>query len=196
MEHPIDSLVVSSAKNALELIVPSHFLRAYIQFWQTWAHMEITVFIHQNPIFPKSLQDLALIKATSDWTSFDENDQRGAPSVVKNAALFENKDYWDPNNLNIIWDDKLWLGITYVALFKAFRVEKYLRVAMRLYDFTKEHNWKPNNYLGLIWKPGGNYKNTITNGLFFLLCCRLFDVTREPRFLESSVAMYQFLFKQ
>lgn len=96
----------------------------------------------------------------------------------------------------IIWDDRIWLGNAYVQLYKVFKVEKYLRIAVRLYNFVVENNWKMHNYDGIEWKPKTNYKNTITNSLFLVLCGRLYDVTFEEKYIDSMKKMYRYLFTQ
>lgn len=77
---------------------------------------------------------------------------KGIPSVFKSIpGLFKNSNFWDPTNKAIIWDDRLWLGNSYLFLYNIFRVERYLMVATELYKFILKScaDWRADNYRGL-----------------------------------------------
>lgn len=110
--------------------------------------------------------------------------------------FLSNRNFWNPGEAVVIWDDRLWLGNSYVYLYKVFKVQKYLRTAVRIYDFVVENNWKVHNYELLEWAPKSNYLNTITNSLFMVLCGRLYETTGDQKYLDSLLKMYKLLFSQ
>ena len=91
---------------------------------------------------------------------------KGIPSVYKSIpGFFKNNNFWDPTNKAIIWDDRLWLGNSYLFLYNVFRVEGYLLVAVELYKFILQccADWRAENYKGLESKPGSGCLSSITN---------------------------------
>ena len=164
MQTKEESLVIKSARRCIQLLNGSNF-KAWVQFWQTWANMEAIPFIVTSNYFPKDIKEEAQRRGGVDWINFALSPS-GVPSVFKSiSGFFSNSNFWDPKNKVIIWDDRLWLGNSYLFLYMVFRDEKYLQVGMELYSFILKCNadWRAENYRGLEWKPGTDYRNSITN---------------------------------
>ena len=59
-----------------------------------------------------TVKDEARRKPT-EWADFDLAQDK-IPSHFKDSIYFKDHDYWNPNNNRIIWDDRLWLGCSYM----------------------------------------------------------------------------------
>lgn len=157
--------------------------------------MEFAAFVVQSPKVSNELKKEAEGRALSTWKWFSKSD-KGTPCFYLDKSWVANKQFWDPTNINILWDDRLWLGLSYLQLYTQFKVQDYLDVALKLFQFVLDNNDDPfkKDYIGLRWKSKEDYRNTITNGLFMVFAGRLYGVTSEKKYLEIAKKQYQVLF--
>ena len=66
------SLVAASGFKAINCLENSSFLKGYIQFWQTWANLEIAGFLYESDLIPNNIKKIAYEKATKEWSQYDE----------------------------------------------------------------------------------------------------------------------------
>ena len=144
------------------------FIYYEIEFWQTWANLEFVTLMLRTDLVSNSTKDEARYKATQLWTNFSANSHVLVPAYFQAYELIDDN-FWDPKNTYIIWDDRQWLGLSYVELYREFSTHasahKYLEVAEHLYDLIVKDNADPSSpdYIGVEWKPGTNYRNCVTN---------------------------------
>lgn len=95
--------------------------------------MEFVINVLDSDLITQDNKDQSSKMATDIWIKFDLNNNH-TPSYYKDTVYFSNHKFWDPKNLRIIWDDRLWLGNSYLELYKRFPIQKYLDVSIKLYN--------------------------------------------------------------
>ena len=167
-----------------------------MEFWQVWIHMEVPSLIIGSSEINSTVRAYASTRPT-EWADFDpEKDQ--TPAHFKDPRPSSNHNFWDPANDQIIWEYRLWLGCSYLELYKQSKIEKYLTVAVRLYELIVTRNADPTAaaYKGIFWSPKTQYYNSISNQLFMAFAGKLFDVTGNPRHLQAAERQQWLLFQQ
>ena len=90
-----------------------------------------------------------------------------ADSVANNfTALFTNTYLRTPIIVDSCFDDHQWWELAWVRAFQATGEIAYLERAAQVFDYVAVNAWTPLCGGGVLWCPGGNYKNAITNELF------------------------------
>jgi hypothetical protein len=94
-----------------------------IEFWHTWSNLEVAAFIWEHPLINKMVRDKAREIAVKEWTKFENTDP--TPCYYRDRAVISNKNFWDSDNPNCLWDDRLWMGCSYLMLYSEFKIKKY-----------------------------------------------------------------------
>jgi predicted alpha-1,6-mannanase (GH76 family) len=96
---------------------------------------------------------------------------------VKNANHGYENDYYD---------DMAWMGIALVRAYEITKVDEYLNTAIFLWHDIKT-GWNDNQGGGIAWNKNQlSYKNTPSNASTAILCCRLYNVTNEKKYLNLA----------
>lgn len=92
----------------------------------------------RSKLISENVKKVASQKGSNEWIKFNPNNK--TPAVFTAFYKNVNTNYWDPNNTDIIWDDKLWLGNSYLALYSVFGANNYFETAKMLYQLCVEKN--------------------------------------------------------
>lgn len=116
------SLLDKVATDCLSKLDLNEFKNLYheIQFWQTWAAMEFVPLLVKSEHVSEATKARATEDATKKWTQFNPDTHLNVPAYFKDTVYFQDTDYWDPHNLRIIWDDRQWLALSYIELYRQF----------------------------------------------------------------------------
>lgn len=89
------------------------------------------------------------------------------------------------------YDDNEWVAIAYLDAYNRVHKPKYLDVAKMLYKFI-ESGTDTVAGGGVYWKEGDKTtKNTCSNGPAVLVALQLYRVTKQPQYLNTAMALYQ-----
>lgn len=89
------------------------------------------------------------------------------------------------------YDDNQWIAIAYLDAYKRTKEAHYLKNAVMVYDFMIT-GMDDKAGGGLYWKEGDfSTKNTCSNGPAVLVALQLYQVTKEKKYLENALAVYE-----
>ena len=87
------------------------------------------------------------------------------------------RDYNYEKESNAYNDDRIWLALASLRAFDLSKEQVFLKHAQHVHNHVK-YQWTNVCGGGVPWKTDDNYKNTITNGLFFQLSAALYARTK------------------
>eukprot|EP01119_Soliformovum_irregulare_P005481 TRINITY_DN17237_c0_g1_i1.p1 TRINITY_DN17237_c0_g1~~TRINITY_DN17237_c0_g1_i1.p1 ORF type:complete len:371 (-),score=72.44 TRINITY_DN17237_c0_g1_i1:80-1063(-) len=92
--------------------------------------------------------------------------------------------------LNTAYDDEGWWAVGWLRVYQLTQEEKYLQKSISLWkDITT--GWGGSCGGGIWWEKVRNYKNSIPNELFLTLSTLLYDVTKDPIYLQWARNEYK-----
>jgi len=93
------------------------------------------------------------------------------------------------------YDDNQWVAIACLDAYNRTKQKKYLLVAQAVYRFMIT-GFDAKAGGGLYWKEGdGGTKNTCSNGPGILVALQLHRITRDKRYLDTALLLYQWVNK-
>lgn len=88
------------------------------------------------------------------------------------------------------YDDNQWIAITYLDAYQRNPDPKYLQASVMIHDFMMT-GLDTVAGGGLYWKEGElDSKNTCSNGPAILIALQLYKVTKEKKYLETAMSVY------
>lgn len=94
---------------------------------------------------------------------------------------------WLSNKYN---DDILWMVIACARAYRAIGTESYKDLALYHFDKTYARAWSGDLGGGLWWSTDNGSKNACVNGPGAIAACLLYQITRNPGYLEKAQATY------
>jgi len=92
-----------------------------------------------------------------------------------------------PETLNDYFDDQQWWAIAWLRAFQLTGKEEYLERSVIIWNYVVTHAWDNTCGGGVWWSRAKNYKNAITNELFFSLCMGLYKIDKNVTYLNWAV---------
>lgn len=88
------------------------------------------------------------------------------------------------------YDDNQWIGLAYIDAYDRTKKKVFLRKAEEIYRFMMS-GFDTVTGGGLYWKEGDkSTKNTCSNGPGVLLALKLYKTTKEQRYLDTALVLY------
>jgi hypothetical protein len=89
------------------------------------------------------------------------------------------------------FDDNQWIGLAYMDAYDRTKKKIYLDKSVEIYRFMMT-GFDTVTGGGLYWKEGDkSTKNTCSNGPGILLALKLYKATREERYLDTALVLYE-----
>jgi len=88
------------------------------------------------------------------------------------------------------YDDNQWIGLAYIDAYDRTKKKVFLRKAVEIYRFMMS-GFDTVTGGGLYWKEGDkSTKNTCSNGPGVVLALKLYKATKERRYLDTALVLY------
>ncbi|RQO75793.1 glycoside hydrolase [Pedobacter sp. KBW06] len=139
----------------------------------------------------------ALVQAANEMDVLYPKQQHLKPVVKAIDQYYSEKapvayqDYVTAERLSSrFYDDNQWVAIAYLDAYNRTREQHYLKNAIMVYDYmiTGMDNKAGG---GLYWKEGDfSTKNTCSNAPAVLVALQLYKATKEKKYLETALAVY------
>jgi predicted alpha-1,6-mannanase (GH76 family) len=102
------------------------------------------------------------------------------------ASFYDGINVVNNGFINDFYDDMSWMAIALIRSFNLTGEEKYLMTAKLLWEDIIT-GWNENNGGGIAWnKSMLNYKNTPSNATAAILSFRLYQITKEDKYLSMG----------
>lgn len=89
------------------------------------------------------------------------------------------------------YDDNEWYGLTYIDIYHIHGDQKYLSKAKEVYDFIIT-GYDDRMGGGLYWRENDlETKNTCSNGPGIVLSLKLYEITKEKKYLDFALKLYE-----
>ncbi len=89
------------------------------------------------------------------------------------------------------YDDNVWLALDFCTLYASTKNQKYLNKALEIYDFIYS-GWDDNLGGGIYWcEQKKTSKNTCSNAPSAVLSAKLYQLTKDEKFLSRAIETYQ-----
>ena len=107
------------------------------------------------------------------------------------AGKMNPKDAW----WNVFVDDMEWIVMTLLRMYEATNVQEYLTYAKQTYDDWIITRWSDDeNGGGIRWSlDAANSKNACSNGPGAICAMRLYEFTRDEKYLDDAKRIYGWL---
>lgn len=124
---------------------------------------------------------------------------------AERAAEYENymrlwhqnraHNYNSPDYYNAYTDDMEWIVMTLLRMYEATNVQEYLTYAKQTYDDWIITRWSDDeNGGGIRWSlDAANSKNACSNGPGAICAMRLYEFTRDEKYLDDAKRIYGWL---
>ena len=93
---------------------------------------------------------------------------------------------------DVFYDDNSIIGLAYLAAYEDLGTPDYLDHAKKIFSFLKA-GVDNNMGGGLYWKESKDLKPTCANGYAAMMCARLYEVTGDREYLNTSIALYEWI---
>ncbi|RYY12486.1 MAG: glycoside hydrolase family 76 [Chitinophagaceae bacterium] len=93
------------------------------------------------------------------------------------------------------YDDNQWIGITFLDAFERLKNKTYLDKGKEIYQFMMTA-YDSTAGGGLYWEEGKPTKNTCSNGPGIILALQLYKATKEKRYLDTALLLYEWVNKK
>lgn len=101
-----------------------------------------------------------------------------------------NGSYW-----NTFYDDMEWMALACLRVSEIVGLPGYKEKAVQLWNWIRE-GWTSVNGGGIMWATGSpNSKNACSNGPAMILSCRLYNLTKEEKYLNFAKNIYSWMNK-
>ncbi len=91
------------------------------------------------------------------------------------------------------YDDNQWIGLAYMDAYQRTKKSTYLQLATTIYRFMLT-GYDTASGGGLYWQEfHTNSKNTCSNGPGILLALQLYKVTREKKYIDTAILLYNWV---
>lgn len=98
--------------------------------------------------------------------------------------------------LHEYYDDMLWNGLAALRLFEITNKREYVDDAVAVCDDIFETGWNDSMNGGFAWKrTQPNYKNTPVNAPIMILALRLYRLTHDSKYLDTSIKTLEWMKK-
>ncbi|UKT65626.1 glycoside hydrolase family 76 protein [Pedobacter mucosus] len=149
---------------------------------------------HENPysyLWPLC----ALIQATNEMETLNPNTEMMKP-VVSAINHYYSKDSPAPAYMSYInkssrfYDDNQWIAIAYLDAYNRTKKEEYLSKSKEIYTWLLT-GYDEKTGGGLYWKEDEKTsKNTCSNGPNILVSLELYKITKEKKYLDTGLLVY------
>ena len=102
------------------------------------------------------------------------------------------RDYNYVKETNAFNDDRIWLALASLRAYDLSKEQVFLKHAIHVQEHVKKQ-WTNVCGGGVPWKTDDNYKNTITNGLYFQLSAALYSKTRSDVYNTDAQGTYKWI---
>lgn len=139
----------------------------------------------------------ALVQAVNEQDALQPGGQQMTAAVKAIDQYYSEKkpvayqDYVTAERLSArFYDDNQWIAIAYLDAYNRTHEAKYLKDAKMIYDFMITGIDQQADG-GMYWKEGDlTTKNTCSNGPGILVALELYKVTREKKYLNLALSVY------
>lgn len=94
------------------------------------------------------------------------------------------------------YDDNVWIGLDMAEWYKLTGNVRYLDQAKAVWNYLTEYGWDETCHGGVYWKElpvGSVSKNTCSTAPTGVLSCKLYEITKDPVYLEWGKKVYDWL---
>lgn len=139
----------------------------------------------------------ALVQAANEMDALSGKQEQLTPVVKAIDQYYSDKqpvayqDYVTSERLSSrFYDDNQWIAIAYLDAYNRTKHAPYLKKAIMVYDYMVTGiDAKAGG--GLYWKEGDfSTKNTCSNGPAILVALQLYKITKEKKYLETALSVY------
>jgi len=96
-----------------------------------------------------------------------------------------------PQTLNNFFDDQQWWGLAWLRSYELTGRKEYLDRSVIIWNHVLSNAWDSHFGGGVWWSTDKNYKNAITNELFFTLSSGLYKLVKNTTYLSWAMKEWQ-----
>lgn len=100
------------------------------------------------------------------------------------------------NGNDRFYDDNVWIGLDMVDLYIQTQEDRFIEKAVLVWDYLM-HGKNDEAGGGILWreKPAYSKKHTCSTAPTVVLGCKLYEITKDPKYLDTAKELYDWLKK-
>jgi len=151
----------------------------YSYLWPFSGSLSAYVAVFESTKDKKTLQHIDKVVITGLANYYDTRIPHAYASYVKDAPLSDR-----------FYDDNIWLGIDFVDLYLLTKKQAYLQEAKKIWTFV-ESGMDDKLGGGIYWcEQRKESKNTCSNAPAVVYLVKLYEATKETKYLDEAKSLY------